>query len=220
MPFAEVKPLELQEILSGHLTLYRKRVPYYQAFMLNAMSSLWQGRPERLLDIGGGTGVIAEAMARLVPVGQVEAIDVVDRFCPGLSVKTTRYDGSSMPFADGAFNAATLNNVLHHVPCDERASLLSEIRRVVDGPLYVKDHLSTGLIDDIRLGALDLMGNIPFGGMVTARYLPAREWRDVAERSGWTIGAVAAEQPYRSGLFAVLFPNRLETTMRFDRVRA
>lgn len=220
MPFAEVKPLELQEILSGYLPLYRKRVPYYQAFMLNAMSSLWLGRPETLLDIGGGTGVIAEAMARLVPVGQVEAIDVVDRFCPGLSVRTARYDGSSMPFADGAFDAATLNNVLHHVPRTERVSLLSEIRRVVDGPLYVKDHLSTGLLDDMRLGALDLMGNIPFGGMVTARYLSAREWRDVAERSGWSIGAVAEVQPYRSGLFAVLFPNRLETTMRLDPVHA
>jgi len=114
MTFAKIKPLELQKILSVHLPTYRRKVPHYQAVMLNNLHAVWQGRPQRLLDVGGGTGVIAEAMARLLPVGQVEAIDVVDRFCPGLDVQTTRYDGRSIPVEDGAFDAATLNNVLHH----------------------------------------------------------------------------------------------------------
>jgi SAM-dependent methyltransferase len=220
MTFAEIEPLELQKILSVHLPMYRRRVPHYQAVMLNSFRAVWQGRPQRLLDIGGGTGVIAEAMSRLLPVGQVEAIDVVDRFCEGLAVQTTRYDGRTIPAADGAYDAATLNNVLHHVPQTERAGLLREIRRVVNGPLYIKDHLSTGAIDDLRLTVLDALGNIPFGGMVQARYLSAREWQDLADQSGWKIGAVASPHTYRSGLHAALFPNRLETTMRFDPVTA
>lgn len=216
MTFAEIEPLELQKILAAHLPMYRRKVPHYQAVMLNSLRNVWQGKPQRLLDIGGGTGVIAEAMARLLPVGTVEAIDVVDRFCPGLAVQTARYDGRTIPVADGAYDAATLNNVLHHVPVSERAGLLREIRRAVNGPLYIKDHLSTGRIDDARLTVLDALGNIPFGGMVEARYLSAREWQDLADQSGWTIGAVAQPQTYRRGLHAALFPNRLETTMRFD----
>ncbi|MEI6641488.1 MAG: class I SAM-dependent methyltransferase [Novosphingobium sp.] len=220
MTFAEIEPLELQKILSAHLPMYRRKVPHYQTVMLNSLRAVWQGRPQRLLDVGGGTGVIAEAMSRLLPVGQVEAIDVVDRFCPDLQVRTTRYDGRTIPVADAAFDAATLNNVLHHVPQAERAGLLREIRRVVNGPLYIKDHLSTGKIDDLRLTVLDALGNIPFGGMVQARYLSARKWQDLADQSGWTIGAVASPQVYRQGLHAALFPNRLETTMRFDPVAA
>jgi SAM-dependent methyltransferase len=220
MTFTEIEPLELQKILSAHLPMYRRRVPHYQTVMLNSLRAVWQGRPQRLLDVGGGTGVIAEAMSRLLPVGQVEAIDVVDRFCPDLQVRTMRYDGRTIPVADAAFDAATLNNVLHHVPQAERVGLLREIRRVVNGPLYIKDHLSTGKIDDLRLTALDALGNIPFGGMVQARYLSAREWQDLADQSGWTIGAVASPQVYRQGLHAALFPNRLETTMRFDPVAA
>lgn len=220
MTFAKIEPLELQKILSVHLPMYRRKVPHYQAVMLNNLHAVWQGRPQRLLDIGGGTGVIAEAMARLLPVGQVEAIDVVDRFCPGLDVQTTRYDGRSIPVEDGAFDAATLNNVLHHVPQAERVGLLREIRRAVNGPLYIKDHLSTGVLDDLRLTVLDALGNIPFGGMVKARYLSGREWQDLADQSGWTIGAVANMHAYRHGLHAAVFPNRLETTMRFDPVAA
>jgi len=220
MTFTEIEPLELQKILSAHLPMYRRRVPHYQTVMLNSLRAVWQERPQRLLDVGGGTGVIAEAMSRLLPVGQVEAIDVVDRFCPDLQVRTMRYDGRTIPVADAAFDAATLNNVLHHVPQAERVGLLREIRRVVDGPLYIKDHLSTGKIDDLRLTVLDALGNIPFGGMVQARYLSAHEWQDLADQSGWAIGAVASPQVYRQGLHAALFPNRLETTMRFDPVAA
>lgn len=208
----------LQAIFARHLPIYRKKTPHYQAVMLDSLSELWLGRHERLLDIGGGTGVVAEAIARLFPVGQVHAIDLVDRFCSDLSIETSRYDGRTIPFAAGAFDAATLNNVLHHVPVSERASLLRDIRRVVDGPLYIKDHLSLGPLDDLRLTALDAIGNIPFGGMVAARYLSAREWESLAEQSGWRIGAVATPRIYRSGPYRILFPNRLETAMRFDPV--
>lgn len=207
---------DLQAVLARHLPLYKAKAPIYQALMLESLAELWLGRAQRLLDVGGGTGVIAEAMSRLFPVDEVEAIDLVDRFCPDLSVRTSCFDGRTMLFRDGAFDAATLNNVLHHVPVAERGALLREIRRVVNGPLYIKDHLSTGLLDDVRLTALDAIGNIPFGGMVRAKYLSAGEWQSLADEAGWRLAAVAKPRAYRSGLLAALFPNRLETTMRFE----
>jgi len=206
----------LQDILAEHLPVFAVKAPHYQAVMLDSLLELWVGRPARLLDIGGGTGVIAQAMADLFPVGSVEAIDLVDRFCPTLKVSTRQYDGRHIPSADGEFDAAVLNNVLHHVPPAARIDLMREIRRVVAGPLYIKDHLMTGVVDRLRLTALDAWGNIPFGGMVKADYLSRAEWDALADAAGYRIGAVAHQAPYRTGLAGFAFPNRLEITMRFD----
>jgi SAM-dependent methyltransferase len=205
----------LQAILARHVGMYRAKAPYYQAAMLNALLELWQGRHHRLLDIGSGTGVIAQAVAELFPVDSVAAVDRVDRFCPSLSIPAQRYDGRTLPFADGHFDAAMLNNVLHHVPVEARTDLLREIRRAVDGPLYIKDHESRCHIDVLRLTVLDAIGNIPFGGVLWARYLERSEWENLAAAAGYRIAARVTKK-YRSGLFAVLFPNRLETTMRFE----
>ena len=211
-----IEPLTLQQILSRHLAMYRRKVPIYQAVMLESLRELWNGRHRRLLDVGGGTGVIAQAMSELFPVDEVQAVDLVDRFCPTLDVATRQYDGKTLPFGAATFDAATLNNVMHHVPIAARADLLREIRRVVAGPLYIKDHESRGRLDDLRLTAMDAIGNIPFGGMVTADYLTRAEWEQVAAESGYRITARAAPANYRSGLYAMAFPNRLEVTMRFD----
>jgi len=218
MADSAIDPYALQAILAPHLAMYRTKLPTYQATMLGSLRSLWQARHARLLDVGGGTGVIAEAMAALFPVDEVQAIDLVDRFCPTLTVAAQQYDGRTIPFADGYFDAATLNNVLHHVPVAARAYLLREIRRTTAGPLYIKDHECRGLIDHWRLTALDAIGNIPFGGMLWARYLSRAEWEDLAAASGWRVSARAAAVRYRSGPYALIFPNRLEVTMRFDPV--
>jgi SAM-dependent methyltransferase len=211
-----IDPRELQGILSRHLAMYRKKVPFYQATMLDTLGEVWVGRHRKLLDVGGGTGVIAEALAKLFPVDEVHAVDLVDRFCPSLSVTTTQYDGKTLPFADGSFDAATLNNVLHHVPVEARRDVLREIRRVVAGPLYIKDHESRGGADNLRLTVMDAIGNIPFGGMLWARYLTAAEWEQLAAESGYRIAARAKPARYRPALYSALFPNRLEVTMRFD----
>lgn len=211
-----IDPNRLQAILSRHLPAYSVRKPHYQTVMLESLLEVWAGHHRRLLDIGGGTGVIAQAMSELFPVDTVEAIDLVDRFCGTLTVPTRSYDGCNIPCEAGAYDAATLNNVLHHVPVAARTGLMREIRRAVAGPVYIKDHLRRGLLDDARLTALDAFGNIPFGGMVSARYLGAAEWESLAASAGYTLGAVASAAPYRSGAAAVAFPNRLEITMRFD----
>jgi len=108
-----------------------------------------------------------------------------------------------------------LFNVLHHVPVADRIPLLRECRRVAGrGPLYIKDHVSRGLIDDARLAALDLLGNAPFRGMVTACYLREADWHRLALDAGYQRGEWLSGE-YRSGPMAVLFPNRLEASGRW-----
>ena len=203
--------------LAPHTPLYRRRPPVYQTVMLNALARLWQGPHTRLLDVGGGTGVIAQAMQELLPVDTVTSVDVVDRFFGTLTVKTMVYDGTRLPFEDGHFDSATINNVLHHVPRDQRGAILAEIRRVVNGPLYIKDHVAGRWLDHQRLKVLDAIGNLPFKGQIEAWYLTEQEWEQLAQQGGYTIAA-RETGPYRTGLMERMFPNHLETTMRFDPV--
>jgi SAM-dependent methyltransferase len=207
---------EVATSLAPHLAMYRHKAPTYQTDMLNSLLGVWRGPHDRLLDVGGGTGVIGQCLQDLFPVGSVTAIDVVDRFCPGLTIETRTYDGARLPFDDGSFDAATMNNVLHHVPIPVRPALLADIARVVAGPLYIKDHEQRSWLDRRRLAALDFVGNIPFGGMVRADYLANDEWSRLAENAGYVI-AETLHRPYRHGPFAWLFPNRLEITMRWDK---
>lgn len=203
--------------LSQHLVLYKYKAPHYQTEMLNSHLSVWQRDHGRLLDIGGGTGVIAQCMQDFFPVGTVRTIDVVDRFCSTLSIKTQVYDGKFLPFKSKQFDAATLNNVVHHIPLDVRVPLFREIRRAISGPLYIKDHIAQSPLDHIRLAVLDSLGNIPFRGMVKADYLSLADWEALALASDFRIAENISGR-YRSGPFAVFFPNRLETTMRWDPV--
>lgn len=200
--------------LSRHIPMYRWHRPKYQVAMLKALEEIWEGPHENLLDVGGGTGIIAQALQELLPAGRVTAIDVEDRFIDGLTVETMTYEGGHLPFADASFAAATINNVLHHVGVADRQPLLRELRRVVRGPLYIKDHLPVTPLDHHRLAALDLMGNMPFSGMVRAHYLARDEWLRLAAGAGYKI-VDAPQKRYRSGPFAALFPNRLEIVMKW-----
>lgn len=216
MTAATIKVEEVARTLGRHIPLYRRRAPVYQTVMLNALRTLWLGRHERLLDLGGGTGVIAQAIHDLFPVDHVAAIDIENRYLPGLSVLASTFDGVNIPFPDAAFDGATINNVLHHVPVEARADLLTQVRRVVAGPLYIKDHLCAGLLDSLRLTVLDFLGNVPFSGMVRARYLGEADWQALAAASGYRIAKTRHRDLYRSGIFGVLFPNRLEIAMRWE----
>jgi len=213
---SRIDAAKVRNVFATHLPLYRRKEPKYQVLMLDSLLAVWAGHHQRLIDIGGGTGVMAEAMARLMPVDAVETVDLVDRFCAGLSVPARTYDGKHLPYSDCEFDAATLNNVLHHVPKSARIPMLREIRRVVKGPLYIKDHVASSRLDHVRLTLLDAIGNLPFAGMISTEYLSLGEWDHVAKEAGWRITAEAPVQSYRAPIAAAIFPNTLEITVRLE----
>jgi ubiquinone/menaquinone biosynthesis C-methylase UbiE len=166
-------------------------------------------------DVGGGTGVIAQTTMNLFCLERVASVDVKNRFLKSLNIETAIYDGRNLPFPDASFDCIILLNVLHHVPKKSRLQLLGECKRVAGaGPLYIKDHVSAGYLDAARLTVLDLLGNVPFQGMLQANYSTAQEWSDLAAPAGYSI-IEQCSGLYRNGLFAKLFPNRLETTMKW-----
>ena len=206
---------DVQRCMAARVPIYSWRKPIYQYVALNDLRQLWDPGHRSALDVGGGTGLMAYAVKELFALGRVATVDIHDRFLPSLEIETAVYDGQTLPFADGSFDCILLFNVLHHVPIGSRARLLEECRRVAGrGPVYIKDHLSLGRVDDARLTILDLLGNLPFGGMVSASYLRDQEWRDLASATGHDPGEYVSGR-YRSGLMAGVFPNRLEISMRW-----
>lgn len=208
---------EVAQLLASHAPLYRRRKPVYQTTMLGDLATAWVGQHQRVLDIGGGTGVLAEAIQKLLPAKHVVSIDVVDRYFKTLTVETMTYDGISLPFDNQSFEAATINNVMHHVPVDSRRELIQEVSRVVSGPIYIKDHLASSPLDHARLWALDAIGNIPFSGQIDADYLTMADWEALAADAGRRLVQFPTGQ-YRQLPLSAIFPNRLETVFRFDPV--
>jgi putative flippase GtrA/SAM-dependent methyltransferase len=211
----EIWTEEVAARLSRHVPLYRYRRPVYQSVLLASLRGMWAADDRRVLDVGGGTGVIAQAIKELFPIEQMTSVDVADRFLPTLDIVTMSYDGETLPFPDGSFDCVLLSNVLHHVPATTRLDLLQECARVAGaGHLYIKDHVATNRLDRTRLAILDLMGNTPFGGMVSASYPGPSEWDELAAACGYRIER-RVSGAYRRGLLAALFPNRLEISMRW-----
>jgi ubiquinone/menaquinone biosynthesis C-methylase UbiE len=212
---ADVSLALVQALLARHIPLYRTRIPTYQTVLLQSLRALWNPAHSRVLDIGGGTGIIAQAMKDLFGIAHVTSVDVEDRFLKSLDIETRVFDGVRLPFADASFDCITFSNVLHHVPPPDRPALIRDCARVAGaGPIYIKDHLSTSRLDMARLTMLDLMGNLPFHGMVKAHHLTAADWQRLAEAGGYRIDRQISGA-YRSGRFERLFPNRLEVAMRW-----
>lgn len=201
--------------LARRISLYRWRRPVYQTALLQTLGRVWDPRHKRVLDVGGGTGIVAQALKDLFPVDQVVSIDVENRYLENLNIETRTYNGRTLPFEDGQFDCIMLCNVLHHVPRDIRLSLLKECARVA-GTLYIKDHLAESPLDHVRLTILDLIGNVPFGGMTKANYAERAEWQMLAEQAGFRI-AQWQFNSYRSGVASWVFPNQLEVLMTWAR---
>lgn len=205
----------ISTIIKQRLPVYRWREPTYQVVMLSSLAKIWDAECKRVLDIGGGTGIIAEVISELFPIEKIAAVDVQDRFLPDLKVETSVFDGRKLPFPDASFDCVLFNNVLHHVDAGDRLPLIRECRRVVPtGPIYIKDHLAKSGLDHLRLAVLDGIGNVPFNGMVRASYLNDAAWRSLAEDAGYRIERSQSTK-YRHGLMAAAFPNRLELMMKW-----
>jgi len=93
-------------------------------------------RPGRMLDVGCGTGELANRLARRG--WQVVGLDLCEPMLHRARFKLNGYAGSvrltvadseQVPFADGTFDAVTCANSFHHYPHQE--AVVRELRRVL-----------------------------------------------------------------------------------------
>lgn len=98
------------------------------------IAKAWLPEKCELLDIGCSAGYHVRHMARkakrvvAIDVDRV-ALEVARQRVKSSRVTFMRYDGDSLPFADGSFDAVTMLDVLEHV--HDRPTLVAEIVRVL-----------------------------------------------------------------------------------------
>ena len=134
----------------------------------------WVPEADNILEIGCGEGAVAQKLAALYPRARITGIDITPRVG-----RTFRGDSNRVRFActtagefaaahAGEFDLVLSCDVLHHVPWDQHASLMTDTRKLVSpgGTFVLKEwelirnfgHLCAEFSDRILTG-----DNVRFG---------------------------------------------------------
>lgn len=127
------------------------------------------------LDIGCGSGEIAALMQGQRENLIMEGTDLLVREKTAICV--IENDGSSLPFADGAYDFSMLIDVLHHT--DSPSAVLAEALRVSKSFLIIKDHFCETELDRLFLKFMDWAGNRAYDVRMPFNYLSREEWASV-----------------------------------------
>ncbi len=121
----------------------------------------------RCLDVGCGSGALANAVAKRNPQGTVTGIDrwgaeyasFSKKLCEGNALAEgvadrtsfVRGDAQKLDFPDGTFDAVTSNYVYHNIPSRDRQAILLETLRVLKkgGTFAIHDIFSKGKYGDM-----------------------------------------------------------------------
>lgn len=94
----------------------------------------------RVLDVGCGTGALALLIKHVHPGVDVAGVDPDPKALAragrkaaraGVAIRFDRAYADALPYADGTFDRVVSSMMLHHVPPDEKAPALREMRRVL-----------------------------------------------------------------------------------------
>lgn len=103
------------------------------------------GPAPRLLDLGCGTGALAELVLGEIPRARLSCVDLSPRMaeaareCLGGRAEVPLCDAERLPFRDGSFDAAWCNDSFHHYPDPERAAFQAWRVLAPGGALVVGD---------------------------------------------------------------------------------
>jgi arsenite methyltransferase len=165
------------------------------------VEKLGLGPGARVLDIGSGTGLLAEHVAGIVgPSGSVVAIDplplrieIAKRRSPGLDFRVgDAYDLRG--FVDGGFDAVYLNAVFHWLP--EKLGPLREFRRLLKGggrlgiTTSSKEQLSPLHAIRKKVLAREPYSRFPESRAGLAERVSAGELRDLLVQAGFEVRAI------------------------------
>jgi SAM-dependent methyltransferase len=109
----------------------------------------------KVLDVGCGDGLIDQLLQQRRPDVALSGVDVMVR--PEALVPVVGFDGATLPFSDGEFDAVMLIDVLHHTT--DPLVLLREAMRVSRGDVILKDHTRDGFLAGPTLSVMDWLGN-------------------------------------------------------------
>jgi SAM-dependent methyltransferase len=166
----------------------------------------------KVLDVGAGDGLLASRVRALRPDLDVQGVDVLVRAETHIPVE--RFDGTTLPYADDAFDAIMMVDVLHHATEQDR--LLAEISRVASRCVVIKDHFVRGVLAEPTLKLMDWVGNARHGVSLPYAYWTPSRWSEAFERAGLRV----LEQRDAVGLYpwpaSLLFDRGLHFIARLE----
>jgi SAM-dependent methyltransferase len=158
-----------------------------------------------LLDVGAGTGEMAIAVNSYRGDLEISGVDVYIR--PQTFVPVVEYDGVTLPFEEGAFDAVMTVDVLHH--CDDPVATLKECSRVAKDYVVIKDHISDSYLDEKLLGFMDWVGNRSHGVVLPYNYLSTAAWSKAIEDAGLELVDEVSELKLYPGIVDTIFGGSL-----------
>jgi SAM-dependent methyltransferase len=168
----------------------------------------------RVLDVGCGSGSLANALLARRPDLAIEGYDVLAR--PESVIPVIRFDGTHLPVPDRAADAVLLVDVLHHA--EDPVTLLRECARAAPVVL-VKDHFADSKLDEQILRFMDWVGNAPHGVVLPYHYFSTASWAEALSAAGLR----ETERSEVPGLypfpFSLVFGGRLHFVARLQPTR-
>ncbi len=157
----------------------------------------------KVLDVGAGDGHVARALMDARPDVQIEGIDPLVR--PDTQIPVREFDGTTIPYPDGSFDAVLFVDVLHHAT--DQMALLRQARRVARAAVIIKDHRCDGFLALPTLRFMDAVGNRRHGVALPYSYWSSGQW----QRAFDELGLEPDVEIHRLGLYP--FP----ASLLFDR---
>jgi SAM-dependent methyltransferase len=176
----------LDRLKQGFLAYHHRtsRIPQGERVVASLTRHL--GHVNSLLDVGCGDGGNTLAVAQVAGATRIVGVDVHVR--PTAMIEVQPYDGVHLPFPDGAFEAVTIVDVLHH--CTDPQAVLSECVRVASKCLVIKDHFAFGPISHKLLYFMDIAGNAKDGIPSPGTYFEPQQWVEMIAKAGGRIDSL------------------------------
>ena len=164
----------------------------------------------RLLDVGCGDGRVGRRILERRPDLEVRGVEIAPR--RETLIPVDAYDGKTLPYPDGSFDALIYVDVLHH--SDDPEALLREALRVARQAVLIKDHLCDGFLARPTLAFMDRIGNRGFDMPMPHNYWQRERWRQAFDRLGVEVDHWSSEVPLYPWPASLLFGRSLHFVAR------
>ena len=142
---------EYCELHAANIRLSGEQPEYFAEYKVADVARYLSQRavqPRQILDFGAGIGGSVPHFRKHLPGAALTCLDVSrtslelgQRRFPG-EATFRDFDGTTIPFTDGTFDAAFAACVFHHISADEHVLLLNELRRILrtGGYFFLFEH--------------------------------------------------------------------------------
>lgn len=138
------------------------------------------GNSTSLLDLGCGDMILTEHLNHHSKIA-ITALDTIDTNLSQLPLML--YTGTTIPYANGSFDATMVAFVLHH--CTDIESILLEIKRVSSQRILILEEIYSGFYTKKLLQMHDFGNRFLSSKMhIPLNFLKIEEWHAIFERIG------------------------------------